>query len=265
MNCEEAQLAFASHLDGEALSGDDAAALDVHLVECPACRTRATELATTHRDLLRLRVTEATSPKRAPVAPREERKPSAVQPTEPAHRHSFWIEAAAAVLLAAVLALLLWPKGKPTEDVPHSREIAQTPLPAHSRIGQVAATQGRVEGKADHAATPLALKPGAELLAGQEIHVEQDGFAELEVDGGIRVRLEPVSVLRFGGQEEPGRVLLMTGKGRFEVTARNAPWRLQTPNASVETSGGVFVVTVQVDPSTRSMTRSILRKGANDE
>lgn len=241
MNCDEALGAFASHLDGEELADGDAAALDAHLAECAMCRAQARKLAETHRDLLMLRATKGRTPQRRTGAVVRCEPPAACS-SQPPRRYSIWVEAAAAVLLAAILAFLLWPKGQPLET--GQQKIGQMTAGV-PRVAQVVAAQGRVESKAAGAVAPVVLETGAEVPAGQEIHVGQASFAELDMHSGVRVRLEPVSVMRFDVAVGPDGVMLVSGKGRFEVTTRDAPWRLQTPNATVESKGGVFVVTVK--------------------
>lgn len=244
MNCDKALGAFAGHLDGEELAAAAAAALDAHLAGCAACRAQAKELAATHRDLLMLRATEGRAPKREPVVAEVKGRPSTARPSETTHRYSIWVEAAAAVVLAAILAFLLWPRGQPPETGPQ-KTVQTSQLPAAlPRVGRVVAAQGRVEGTTAKATAPVAIGPDAEILAGQEIHVGKESYAELVVQDGIRMRLESVSVVRFDAPGGPGAVMLKSGQGRFEVTKRDAPWRLQTPNATVESKGGVFVVTV---------------------
>lgn len=241
MNCDEALSAFASHLDGEELADGDAAALDAHLADCATCRAQAKEVTATHRDLLMLRATEGCRPQNEMGAVVRREPPAALSSKTP-RRNSIWVEAAAAVLLAAILAFLLWPKGQPPET---GRQKIGQMAAGVPRVAQVVAAQGRVESKAVGAGAPVVLETGAEVQVGQEIHVGQASFAELDVHGGVRIRLEPFSVMRFDVAAGPDGVMLVSGKGRFEVTKRDALWRLQTPNATVESKGGTFVVTVK--------------------
>jgi len=248
MNCEDAQAAFASHLDGEELGPKEAEALEGHLADCSACGAQARKAAATHRDLLLLRAMEAVSKEPVPFSSVEQRGASTATASQPARRSSVWIEAAAAMLLAAVLAFLLWPTGQPTKNGTvggkDTDPVAPTVAQSVSRLGRVSACQGKVEGKIASDAPPAGLEPGTDLVSGQEIHTAQDSFAVLDLADGPVIRLEASSVLRLGSSDKPKWVLLLRGRGRLELKKRDEPWHVQTPNATVETHESVFFVSV---------------------
>jgi len=244
MNCEEAQTAFATHLDGEELHADAAEAMDRHLAECTACRAAATKMAETHRDLLLLRVTEAT-PKLSTTEVKERQRRSTEDSLQPAQRPSFWIETAAAVILAAVMGYLLWPNSQTTNQPAETGSHVKPTPDNTSGNGRVAEVQGRVFGRTDVSAQPIELEAGAVLVAGQEVQTAADSSAVLEVSGGLVIRLEASSAVRLGTEEKATHLFLLKGRGRFEATEPGPLWHIETPNATVEARDGVFIVSVQ--------------------
>jgi ferric-dicitrate binding protein FerR (iron transport regulator) len=142
------------------------------------------------------------------------------------------------------MAYLLWPTEEPVGTGPSARKGAGPVAQSDSRVGLVSACQGQVERKDGVDAVPVGLKPGQDLARGQEIHTAPDSYAVLDLTGGPVIRLEAESVLRIGPPERPACVLLLRGRGRFEVIKRDTPWRVETPNATVETHESVFFVSV---------------------
>jgi len=244
MNCEETQAVFVSHLDGEELQAEVAEAMDRHLAECTACRAAATKMAETHRDLLLLRVTEAT-PKLSTTEVKERQRRSTEDSLQPAQRPSFWIETAAAVVLAAVMAYLLWPEGLSTYHPTENGSIVKPAPDNVSGNGRVVEVQGQVVGRTDGRAQPVELKVGTVLTAGQEIQTAADSSVVLEVAGGLLICLEASSAVRLGTEEQPTQLFLLKGRGRFEATEPEPLWHIETPNATVEARNGVFTVSVQ--------------------
>ena len=179
-------------------------------------------------------------------------------PTPPVARRR-WIGAsmgAAAMALAAAV-FLLWPR-RPPPDGEVARSTPARPLsdparstgserrlwpdpPAPSRparpVGTLAASSGLVRLVADK---PIALRPGAALLDGQEVETVGAGArAVLAVAGGARLELEGNGLLAIAGDDTnagvqvPDRVLLERGSLQVDLGSLARDFSIVSPVVEV--------------------------------
>jgi hypothetical protein len=207
------------------------------------------------RLLLQLAHIEELGHDQTPVRPQLVVAPALPPPT--ARRRWIGAGTATAALALAAAVFLLWPRPPPS-DAPVARSTPARPLsaparsagserrlwpdpPAPSRparpVGTLAASSGMVRLIADR---PIALRPGAALLDGQEVETVGAGArAVLAVAGGARLELEGSGLLAIAGDDTnagaqlPDRVLLERGSLQVDLGAVAGDFSIVSPVVEV--------------------------------
>jgi len=232
VDCERALNLVSARLDRE-IRPDDAAALDAHLADCPACRAAEEAFRLQDGDLRR-----AFAPRRAAA----ERVAQGVIARLPAGRtwplpRLPWLTVLVSAAAGFLLALAIFRPWQPPSVVPTPPEQARTNPPQPRPTVLLALATGAVEVLTPGQENWKPLAGGDTVEVGCRVRTPPEVRCEFRTPDGTEVRLDGNTELAF---RAPRQLDLAKGQILANVLAGTVPFEVQVADATVTALGTQF-------------------------